>query len=110
MTPPTERPTIGELSRRLERMEDESTRGFASLHRRLDELNYVRPEMFAAQMELINVQRAEIERRLALLEVANSEREKETAANRRMALTGIVFPIFTAVMAALILAAIYGRN
>ena len=57
--------TVAELGRRFDRFEKESHDSFVSLHRRLDELNYVHPETFAMQMQLEAALRQNMEARIA---------------------------------------------
>lgn len=102
--------TVGELARRLARMEHESQTGFASIHRRLDELNYVHPETLAMQMQLEQAHREDAERRITTLEAENRARQEEAAANRRLAISSIIAPLIVGVLVALIVAAVLGSG
>lgn len=57
--------TVDELGRRMERLEDDTKSGFAGLHRRLDELNFVHPETFAMQLQLDQAHRDDVLRQVA---------------------------------------------
>jgi hypothetical protein len=107
MTPSeSSRVTVAELGRRLDHMEDANKTAFQGLHRRLDELNYVHPETFALQLQLEQAHREDLAIQLAELKAENAERKKEARDNRRMVWTALVFPIVTAIAAALIIGAI----
>lgn len=52
------------LGRSVEGLEQDSKTGFASLHRRLDTLNFVNPETFAMQLQLDQAHRDDIARQI----------------------------------------------
>jgi hypothetical protein len=66
-----QRVTIGELSRRFDRFENEWKGGFASIHRRLDELNFVDPDTLATKLLLEQAHRTDLERRVEKIESNN---------------------------------------
>jgi hypothetical protein len=68
MTEPGERVTLGEVGRRLDRIEETQRTGMAGLHRRLDEMNYVHPETLDTKLLLEQAHREDLARRLAKIE------------------------------------------
>jgi hypothetical protein len=99
---PAERVTVGEIGRRMGRLEDEFHSGIAGLHRRLDELNYVHPETLDTKLLLEQAHRADLERRVVAMEAARAKEEDERATNRRLAVagiaTGLILPIIVVVL------------
>lgn len=92
MTPTGEssRITLGELGRRIDRLEQDSHSGFASLHRRLDELNFVHPETFAMQMQLEAARQADLDRRVDKLENGQQWLVRTIAAALILAAVGVI--------------------
>lgn len=107
MAPPAaanERVTVPELGRRMARIEEDFKHGLEGLHRRLDELKFVHPETLDTKLLLEQAHRMETDRRVAMLEAADQRREDQQAANRRLAVTGLVLPLLVAVIGALVIA------
>ena len=88
-------PSLGELGRRLDRIES-----------KLDALNFVHPETLDTKLLLVQAHEDEHERRIAALEAANAEREKEAAANRRAIALAFLASFALPVASALILNAV----
>lgn len=106
MPPAGERITVAELGRRFDRFEQEWREDFALLGRKIDALTFVDRETLDTKLMLEAAHRAELERRIAHLEAESDRRDEVAATNRRLAVTGLVFPFLVAVAVALILASI----
>lgn len=63
--------TVGELGRRIERLEHDQETRFAGLHRRLDDLTFVPMAVFEEARKASEAERKELTRRVGVLEEAN---------------------------------------
>lgn len=95
--------TTDELGRRMERLEEDVKSGVAGLHRRLDELNFVQPETWSLQNQLDAALRSELERRVALLEARDDQRDRDAATTRRLAWTSMIAPVLVGIALAILL-------
>ena len=102
----TGRVTVDELGRRFDRFEKEITADIAGVSRKIDGLTFVDRETLDTKLMLEQALRSELERRVMHLEAETQRREDETKANRRMAITGLVFPVLVLIVGTLILASI----
>lgn len=82
--------SVFELARLFERFERESHASFQSIHRRLDELNYVHPETFAMQMQLEQALRRNIEERVEKIEGSQQWLARTLAAAIIAAVIGVL--------------------
>ena len=93
--------TVDELGRRMERLEEDTKTGFSSLHRRLDELNFVPPEVFAMQLQLDQAHRDDVLRQIA--DLRNDV--TQTKDNYRWLWRTVVGTVLTAVIVGLLVLA-----
>lgn len=106
MPPGEERVTTAELGRRLDEFKRDVKDDIAHLADQVSRLSFVHPETLDTKLLLEQTHRLEIERRVQALETANEKRADEASSNRRIAITGLVFPVLVAVAAAIIIASI----
>lgn len=100
MPPGEERVTTAELGRRLDEFKRDVKDDIAHLAEQVGRLNFVHPETLDTKLLLEQTHRLELERRLQTLETANQKRVDEASANRRIAITGLVFPVLVAIIIA----------
>lgn len=106
MPPAGERITVAELGRRLDDFKRDVKEDIGHLAEQVSRLSFVDRETLDTKLLLEQAHRAELERRIAHLESRDERRDADAAANRRLAITGLVFPIIVLVLGTLILASI----
>jgi hypothetical protein len=76
------------------------------LEKRLDAQDLVRAAEYQADMRTALAERNAIDARLKELEAKDSDRERETATNRRLITASFIAPILTGIIVALVVAAV----
>lgn len=102
--------SMGELGRRINRLEGAVERGFSGVHRRIDELAYVEHGVYEADKQTVQIQIVELAKDIKELQEANKQRAQEAAANRRLTITAFAAPLIVGVAVAVIVAAILGSG